>query len=70
MNRYYYVYVLQSQKDKNFYTGFAKDIRKRVKEHQSDATAREKYLKSSWGKSYIKNRLKKFISRGEQTNDR
>jgi hypothetical protein len=26
--------------------------------NQADATKREKYLKSSWGKPYIKNRLK------------
>ncbi|OGN27772.1 MAG: excinuclease ABC subunit C [Candidatus Yanofskybacteria bacterium RIFCSPLOWO2_01_FULL_49_17] len=30
---YYYVYVLQSKKDKCHYTGFTVDIRKRLKEH-------------------------------------
>ncbi len=30
---YYYVYVLQSKKDKHYYTGFTVDIRKRLKEH-------------------------------------
>lgn len=29
---------------------------------QSDAYAREKYLKSGMGKRYIKNRLKRFLS--------
>ncbi|MDI6766670.1 MAG: GIY-YIG nuclease family protein [Bacteroidota bacterium] len=86
MNSYYYVYVLQSESDKKFYTGFTKDVRKRMREHesgkvastrnrlplkliywegclqQSDATAREKYLKSSWGKRYLKNRLKNYLT--------
>ena len=30
---YYYVYVLQSKKDKRHYTGFKVDLRKRFKEH-------------------------------------
>jgi putative endonuclease len=29
--------------------------------NQQDATKREKYLKSSWGKRYIKNRLEKYL---------
>ena len=32
-NMYYYVYVLQSKKDKQYYTGFTVDLRKRFKEH-------------------------------------
>lgn len=78
----FYVYVLQSEKDKKFYTGFTKNLENRIFEHnqgrnystkdrvplrlvyyewclsQSDATAREKYLKSGMGKRYIKNRIK------------
>jgi len=30
---FYSVYVLQSEKDKRFYTGFTVDLRKRLKEH-------------------------------------
>lgn len=30
---HYYVYVLQSKKDKHWYTGFTVDLRKRLKEH-------------------------------------
>ncbi len=84
-NKYYYVYVLKSLKDKNFYTGYTTDISKRVSEHntgkvistknrrpfelvywegclnQQDATTREKYLKTAWGKRYIKNRIKKYL---------
>jgi len=82
----YYVYILKSEKDKNFYVGYSKDLKKRVKEHndgkvpstkkripfnlvyyeaslnQQDATHREKYLKTSWGKKYIKNRLKNYLT--------
>lgn len=81
-----YVYVLQSEKDKNFYTGFSHDLRRRFSEHnrgkvfstkgrrpfnliyyeaslnQEDAERREKYLKTAWGKRYIKNRLRKQLS--------
>lgn len=28
---------------------------------QTDATKREKYLKTSWGKRYIKNRIKNYL---------
>ncbi len=30
--------------------------------HQQDATHREKYLKTAWGKRYIKNRLKNYLT--------
>jgi putative endonuclease len=30
--------------------------------NQTDATKREKYLKSSWGKRYIKHRLKNYLT--------
>jgi len=86
--KYFYVYVLQSYKDLNFYVGFTTNIEQRVETHsrgkvnstknrlavilvywdgclsQEDATQREKYLKTAWGKRYIKNRLKDFIKRG------
>jgi len=86
MKKYYYVYVLQSDKDNNFYVGFSIDLTRRIKEHnkgkvistktripvrlvywegclsQQDATKREKYLKSSWGKRYIKNRISNYLT--------
>jgi len=82
---FYYVYVLQSEKDNNFYIGYTKDIKKRLDEHNKgavvstksrrpfnivyfegslimeDAIKREKYLKTSWGKRYIKNRIKSYL---------
>ena len=82
----YFVYVLRSQSDKKFYTGFTTDILKRVEEHnsqkvistsgrvpfdfvyyeycinQNDAIHREKYLKTTYGKRYIKQRLKNYLS--------
>lgn len=83
---YFYVYVLQSEHDKLFYTGYTKKLPERVEEHnrgkvkstvkrrplklvywegclsQKDATEREKYLKTAWGKRYIKNRLKNYLT--------
>jgi putative endonuclease len=82
----FYVYVLRSLKDKNFYVGYTKDLIKRKSDHdqglvfstknrrpfnlvyyeaclhQQDATHREKYLKSSWGKRYIKQRMKIYLT--------
>ncbi len=78
----YYVYVLKSKKDGNFYVGCTGNLRKRLAEHnngdvlstryrvpfelmyyeasrsKSDALHREKYLKSTYGKRYIRARLK------------
>ena len=86
MSEYYYVYVLQSEKDNNFYVGYTKNLRKRILEHnsgqvastkskipinlvywegclnQQDATKREKYLKTAWGKRYIKNRIHNYLT--------
>jgi len=32
----YYVYVLQSKKDKLFYTGFTSDLERRINEHNTN----------------------------------
>ena len=82
----YYTYVVKSEKDKQFYTGYTADLQNRVKEHnagkvpatknrlplklvyyeaclsQQDATHREKYLKTAWGKRFIKTRLKNYLT--------
>jgi len=81
----YFVYILQSEKDNQFYVGYTKDLKHRMELHndgqvqstksrrplkmiycefclnQQDATHREKYLKTSWGKRYIKSRLKNYL---------
>jgi len=81
----FYVYVLQSRLDRNFYTGVTSDLRKRFRDHlygrvsstknrrplklvyfegclsKKDATKRETYLKTAWGKRYIKNRIKDYL---------
>ena len=86
MNKYFYVYVLHSEKDSNFYVGYTNNIQRRITEHnngkvpstknrlpmklaywegclsQSDATKREKYLKTAWGKRYIKNRMNNYLT--------
>jgi putative endonuclease len=86
MAQYFYVYILQSQRDSHFYTGYTSNLPRRVEEHnagrvdstrrrtpfdlvywegglnQKDALRREKYLKSAWGKRYIKNRLRNYLT--------
>ena len=81
----YYVYVLNSKKDGNFYVGCTGNLRKRLTEHtignvrstryrlpfdlvyyeasrsNADALHREKYLKTTYGKRYLKNRLKSDV---------
>ncbi len=34
----FYVYILQSQKDKKFYIGFTTNLKKRLKDHASGGT--------------------------------
>ena len=84
--KYFYVYVLQSKKDGEFYKGYSSNLNQRILQHekgevtstkhhlpikliywegclcQQDATKREKYLKSAWGKRYIKNRLSNYLT--------
>jgi putative endonuclease len=82
----FYVYVLISEKDSHFYTGYTSNLERRMEEHitgkvystknrlpvklvyyecslnQEDALHREKYLKSTYGKRYLKNRLKHYLN--------
>jgi putative endonuclease len=86
MKSFFYIYVLQSLKDNNYYVGYTANIQRRLEEHnkgmvastknripfvlvywegclnQKDATTREKYLKTAWGKRYIKNRIKNYLT--------
>ncbi len=86
MRTEYFVYVLQSEGDLNFYTGYTTDLNHRLELHNTgqvpstksrrpfkliywegclsikDATSREKYLKTAWGKRYIKNRNKNYLT--------
>jgi len=82
----YYVYVLRSLADRQFYVGLTRDVVARVQEHNAgrvrstgartpleliywegclnanDAARREKYLKSAWGKRYLKLRLRGYLT--------
>ena len=84
--KHFYVYVLQSEKDCEFYTGYSSNLKQRLEQHekgevnstknrlpvkliywegclcQEDATKREKYLKTLWGKRYMENRLKNYLT--------
>jgi putative endonuclease len=83
---WYYVYVLESEKDGNMYTGYTQNLELRFEQHQkgevistkerrplkiiyfeaclsqNDATHREKYLKTHYGKFFIKKRLKSYFT--------
>ena len=84
--QFYFTYVLLSQKDKKYYTGYTKNLKLRFEQHskglvvstknrrplkliyyeaclnQKDALHREKYLKTYYGKMFLKNRLKSYLS--------
>jgi putative endonuclease len=83
---WYYVYVLNSDKDGKNYTGYTQNLKLRFEQHQNglvdstknrrplkliyfeaclnqqDATHREKYLKTQFGKMFLKNRLKSYLT--------
>ncbi|MDZ7715669.1 MAG: GIY-YIG nuclease family protein [Balneolaceae bacterium] len=83
---FYYVYVLESETDGNWYTGYTENLRSRFELHNAgkvestkhrqplrliyfeackskdDALKREKYLKTHYGKMYIKKRLKSYFT--------
>jgi len=82
----FYVYVLESVNDSGFYIGCTKDLKNRMKQHNSghvkatknrlpmrliyyeasldrgDAFQREKYLKTTYGKRYVKKRLRGYFT--------
>lgn len=86
MNEFYYVYVLESLKDGEKYTGYTSNLPLRFEAHQAgkvpstkdrrplkiiyfegclnqqDATKREKYLKTHYGKMFLGNRLKSYFT--------
>ncbi len=83
----YYIYILESIKDKRLYSGYTNDLKRRFQEHndgkvdstknrlplkliyyeayleQEDATKREKFFKTQWGRNYLKKILAKYWSR-------
>lgn len=85
MEGYYFIYVLECS-DGFWYTGYTKNLTKRITDHkngrvsstkkrlpisllyfegcknQQDATHGEKYLKTTYGKRYIRNRNKNYFT--------
>ena len=83
---FYFVYVLISETDKKYYTGYTKNLILRFEAHnkgevkstkhrrplkiiyyeacldQADALHREKYLKRHYGKMYLGNHLKSYLT--------
>lgn len=85
MNKMYFVYVLQSEKDSLLYTGFTENIQTRLARHnrgevpstqhrrplnlifyeaypiKTDALRREKYFKTTKGKTALRMMLKDYF---------
>jgi putative endonuclease len=67
--KFYYTYVLLSEKDNKLYTGSTKNLKERFELifyeaclSEDDARRREKSLKSHRGRMIIKNRLKSYFT--------
>ena len=51
----YYIYILKSEKDGKYYTGYSSDLRKRFKDHQSgnvDSTRNRRPLELIYYEAY------------------
>ena len=83
----YYVYILRSKKDRQFYVGYTNNLKQRFELHnkgmvestkyrkpftlvyyeacfdKEDALHREQYLKTTYGKRYIRNRIKRYLDK-------
>lgn len=81
----YYVYVIESQKNRDLYKGFTNDLKNRISEHNGglvmstknhkpwnlvyceifldkrDAIEREKYLKGSRGRKFLRDVIKNYL---------
>ncbi len=86
IKKFYYIYVLKSQKDKKLYVGYTNDLKSRFEQHckgqvsstkdrrpleliyseacldKHDAMHREEYLKTTYGKQFLRNRLKSYLT--------
>lgn len=82
----WYVYVLRSKKDNQFYIGMTNNLKERFRSHnlgkvtatqfrypfeivyyeahhnKLDAAAREQFLKTGWGRNWIKKTLFQFLN--------
>ncbi len=71
---FYYVYVLQSLKDNNFYIGFNTNLKNRIKDHnngRNTSTKNRKPLKLIYFEAYLNKRdalgREKFLKSGSGT---
>lgn len=84
----FFVYILQSLRDKKLYTGYSNNVKRRFEEHnkglvsitknrrpfkliylegylnQQDATTREKFFKTGWGRTHLKKILRNYLKEG------
>lgn len=59
-------YVLKSLKDNKLYTGFSKNLKRRIEFHneglnEDDARRRERFLKSGRGREILKEQIKNSL---------
>jgi putative endonuclease len=54
--KFYYVYILQSQKDKSLYIGYTHNLKKRIKEHyqgESESTRHKRPYKLIYYEAFL-----------------
>lgn len=54
--KFYYIYILQSQKDKSLYIGYTEDLKKRIKSHnqgKSTFTKHKRPLKLIYSEAFL-----------------
>jgi len=61
----YYVYVLQSEKDRGLYIGFTADLRRRLTEHQQGVSISTK-SRRPWRLIYYEAYLEKWDAEGRE----
>ncbi len=71
MTYMFYVYILQSQNDKSFYTGFTEDLKNRIHEHntgRADFTSTKGNYKLIWYGAFCEKKraldFEKYLKQG------
>ena len=62
----FWVYVLQNQTDESLYIGYSKNLKERLKQHNSGNGARTTSLKENWKLIYCEGYINKFDALGRE----
>ena len=62
----YWIYVLESKNDKNWYIGYTSNLKKRLVEHQSGYGSQTTKKKSDWKLIYCEGYLNKKDAEGRE----